>query len=300
MKIFCILLIFSNLGFAKSIDQNNLDFFWHFHTSDKQLNFSRLLGFLELSNSGKELIAKARQKAALKSLLLEDILKVAEGSMTDTTITRRFHRSNPLEVVHDSSSVIYINKNLSTKDALLDLAHELTHYVYREPFNPYVSSFRLDEFIQNTIDGKGGEVEAFIAECKLSLDLEIDNNHKCENYRTKDALSNGFDRDLVSADFYKLGPFYEDFAIKLGEIESKKIKARQEKVVFYSSAYSMPYPLASVLEFQSIVSSACENDHKRISFIQSAAEKTGNLRPSMVEVLVRSFKKRCKDFLQVN
>ncbi len=99
------------------------------------------------------------------------MVKVGDSSLTDTTLVRKFSPHSPEHVIYESRSVVYISRHLAWDDALLDLAHELTHYVYRESFNPYAESFNAKDFIKGTIEGKGGEVQAFLTECRVLKEL---------------------------------------------------------------------------------------------------------------------------------
>ena len=65
-------------------------------------------------------------------------------------------------------SEIRLNRELSMADALLDLAHELTHFVQREIFNPYSLQFSALQFLEESIEGQGGEAQAYISECKVA------------------------------------------------------------------------------------------------------------------------------------
>jgi hypothetical protein len=144
---------------------------WMDYTSSKELNLKKLLELLSRSATGEKIIKEAQYKAARTGLLLEDVVKVGESSLTDTTLVRKFSPHSPEHVIYESRSVVYISKNLAWDDALLDLAHELTHYVYREGFNPYSESFNAKDFIKSTIEGSGGEVQAFLTECRVLKEL---------------------------------------------------------------------------------------------------------------------------------
>ena len=54
-----------------------------------------LLRILSNSSSGKKIMIEASHKAASTGKTLSDILIVGNGSITDTTLIRRFSKSNP-------------------------------------------------------------------------------------------------------------------------------------------------------------------------------------------------------------
>src|SRR5690606_24668850 len=140
---------------------------WMDYTSSSELNLKKLLELLSRSSSGEKLIKEAAYKASRTGMTLEDVIKVGDSSLTHTTLVRKCSPHAPEHVIYGSRSVVYINRNLSWDDALLDLAHELTHYVYREGFNPYSEEFNAKDFIKSTIEGNGGEVQAFLTECRV-------------------------------------------------------------------------------------------------------------------------------------
>jgi hypothetical protein len=53
---------------------------------------------------------------------------------------------------------------LGLKEAILDLAYELTHFSLRLPLTLFIKFF-AKEFIVSTVEGRGGEVEAFGGGC---------------------------------------------------------------------------------------------------------------------------------------
>ncbi|MBT5093018.1 MAG: hypothetical protein HOM21_02170, partial [Halobacteriovoraceae bacterium] len=106
-----------------------------------------LITLLEKSKTGKVLLRRAEKKAMKGGQQLLDVLLAGEGSLTDTTLIRKFYPSQPDNVIYESRSKVFINRRLNVKDALLDMAHELTHFSYRMPFNPYQGPFDLKRFV---------------------------------------------------------------------------------------------------------------------------------------------------------
>lgn len=238
--------------------------------SDRE-NFHLLLKFLQKSSSGAKLVQLAKNK--VKEDQLEDVLVKGETSLTDSSLVRHFSAKNPNEVLkYEFKTSIYINKDLTFLDAVLDLAHELTHFVYRSPFNPYAKNFLLTDFIKNTVEAEGGEVEAFLMECQVLEELQIKSEH---SIHAEDKCRSNSLSKKTHVEFYKLGPFYQSFLQELkkagiSEKEAKEIfpLMTEQQPTFISSAYSMPYPLAAIYEFNQVIIKACQNDMNRLKYMK--------------------------------
>ena len=235
-----------------------------------------LVKILEKSPTGRSVIAKANARAAESGETFYDIVSAGEGSLTDTTLIRKFSAKDPHQMIYESKSRVSVNRDLSVVDAVLDLAHELTHYIYREPFNPYTTSFKLKEFVENTIDGRGGEVDAFLVECRVLLDIFPEQKRQRENCeRVRDQKSGELSKDRGVAEFFKVGPYIDRFRRSLSE---HQVKEEEFKVLsddtphFISSAYGLPYPVAALEEYVGIMGRACVNDWKRLSLIKKQME----------------------------
>ena len=105
----------------------------------------------------------------MKEKSLRSIILFQAHSHLDTTLVRHFSADNPFEVDYEFKSKVIIDHDLSIKDAVLDLAHELVYYLSKKPFNPYEQLGKKDarDFVRDMIEGKGGEVEAFLMECAV-------------------------------------------------------------------------------------------------------------------------------------
>ena len=246
---------------------------------------------LAKSQYGKRLLFQAKEKAARYGLTLLDVIKVGHVSITDTTLTRRFSPSRPDSVVYESKSIVYINREHNQLDALLDLAHELTHFVYRRDFNPYDQNYSMDEFIKGTIEGKGGEANAFLTECLVLNELfsgKMSKRKQCSKILTENS-SAGRLNNAISL-FYQLGSFYSRF---VGEVKNvgltEEFKEISDKdVAFFSSAWSLPYPMAALREYKTIMKKVCDNDQKRMKYFDS----TKSRRPASLEP--ENFHRKCK------
>lgn len=269
---------------------------WMDFTTSEEHNINKLLELLARSQTGSDLIEKARLKAQNSGKRLIDVIKAGEGSLTDTTLVRKFSPESPDKVDYETRSLVYINRTHTWDDALLDLAHELTHFVYRDGFNPYAENFNVKDFIKSTIEGKGGEAQAFIMECKVFGELfKSDSGQgrtKCNSIRDDYGQIS-----MVKAVelFYHIGPYYETFHKQLS---SRKVATefghlKPSKINFVSSAYGLPYPVAALMEFDLVMSKVCENDRKRLSYYQSSQRGPASTDTSSTQ-FIRSYNNRCK------
>lgn len=298
--VFLIISLFLlNLSFASEITITGNSFSpsknWQRHSKTKKEAFKNLFRMLIKSETGKALLVKANDKAKSMGHTLYDLLEVGHGSLTDTTLIRKFSPQNPDEITYETLSKVVINRDLNQFDALLDLAHELTHFVYREGFNPYQSNFTLAEFIQNTIEGVGGEAQAFMVECKVLSELfpdQKDSRYNC--HQIQDPDTGKFSNLLTVQKFYQLGDYFDNFANVLNKrgIRHHFPKLTDEKASFVSSAYGIPYPVAAFEEYLSVLNKVCKNDQKRISYFKESQVRA----PASLSALESSFKSRCGEW----
>src|SRR3989339_799290 len=286
---------------------------WILIHKDPQEAIRLLFSTLQKSKIGREIAKQAKAKAGQHGKTLLDVVRPGKTSICDTTLVRRFSKSNPDQVVYESESIVYLDRNLSVINAIVDLAHELTHYIYKTPFNPYKLNFTVKEFIQSTIEGKGGEVEAYIAECGVLYDLfpqEAAQHSNCE--KIVDTNSNKFSKKKGIVAFYKIGQQFSEFKGQLkdyGVEAAAFIHLSEEAPMFISSAYDRPYPEAAFLEYRSIMQRACENDFQRLGVMQKSVDSDiGKMRePASIseqfskqrtfEYMQGSYLRRCSKFI---
>ena len=170
-----------------------------------------LLNLLSRSQTGQEIIQLSKKKTKERNKDFIDIIQAGDISVTDTTLVRRFSRIHPEKIFYESQTRVYINKTLKPLDAILDLAHELIHYSKRSPFNPYREDFGLDEFILSMLEGEGGEVDAFLSECKVLNDLVGNIKYLRSNCLNLINKQGKFDRGKGIKIFYQIGHHYESF-----------------------------------------------------------------------------------------
>lgn len=268
---------------------------WMEFTSSEELNLKKLLELLQKSPTGEKLIKEAQYKAARSGQTLLDVIKVGESSLTDTTLVRKFSPHSPEHVIFESRSMVYLNRHLAWDSALLDLAHELTHFVYRESFNPYAESFNAKDFIKGTIEGSGGEVQAFLTECKVLKELfskGVQSRSQCQSI-TDESGQLSF-RKAVEL-FYFVGPYYDSFSKQLAkrEIASSFLDLKAGDINFISSAYGVPYPVAALMEYDLVVNKVCENDKKRLAYMQQGPQRGPASATPDKQKFIHTYSSRC-------
>ena len=274
---------------------------WMDYTSSEELNLKKLLDLLARSPRGEKLIKEAAYKASRTGMTITDVIKVGDTSLTDTTLVRKFSPHSPENVIYESRSVVYINRNLAWDDALLDLAHELTHYVYREGFNPYDEKFNAKDFIKSTIEGNGGEVQAFMSECQVLRELFSKKVQSRSNCQKIEDGSGQLSFSKAVELFYHVGSYFDGLhgQLQKREIASSFSDLKPEKINFISSAYGVPYPVAALMEYDLVVSKVCENDKKRLAYMQQGPRREGSGRMPASEdgsqtKFLQSYSQRCK------
>ena len=278
---------------------------WYQKNRSDEENFKRLVQALNKVPTGKKVIDKATEKAGQRGFTLYDVVAIGDGSLTDTTLIRRFAASNPDQVMYETKSKVYLNKHLRTLDALLDFAHELTHYTYREAFNPYDHHFALKDFIKGTVEGRGGEVDAYMVECKVLFELlpgESSGRSNC--FKVYDKKLGTVSKELGVQEFYKVGNHYGDFKkdIEKFSLNEKDLpRASEGNALFISSAWGLPYPVAAVKEYTNIMDRVCKNDQNRLQLMQNKinrapASDTGS--KEAYKTMFEDFKIRCDKFTQ--
>jgi hypothetical protein len=267
---------------------------WSHWTTSSQTNVTRLIEILQRSETGRGLIRSASAKAAQSGMLLTDVIQPGEGSLTDTTLIRKFYPENPDQVVFETRAKVFVNRHLAWREALLDLAHELTHYVHREPFNPYTVNFSLADFVTSTIESRGGEVHAFVTECHVMKELFTQEFTQDSNCNKISEPSGKLSTPKAVELFYHVGGFFPQMKKILDDrgITNHFPHLKQEKTKFVSSAYGLPYPLAAVAEYQTVLSKVCENDRRRLGFMKKDRS------PASVEKFRLNLEQRCRTVTQ--
>ncbi|EQC50792.1 hypothetical protein [Bacteriovorax sp. DB6_IX] len=260
---------------------------------------NEIFRIVETSKQGQALLARARVKARKENKSLLDVVTAGDVSVTDTTLIRKFSSSSPFDVNYHAKSIVILDRGHNVKNAVLDLVHELTHYTFKVPFNPYKNRFTINSFLKDTIEGRGGEVDAFLVECKIGKEIFGRSEISPQCMSIIDSKGE-FSRDLAIAEFYKLGSFFDKFVAmaKNNHLRLEKFRyLSRDHGLLISSAWGSPYPLAIIREYTTIMGKVCENDRKRLSYYG----KTGGRLPASEYLSFKKMKKeitvRCRDFL---
>lgn len=279
---------------------------WAYIAKNEEDSLQELIQLLRTSKTGRKVLAMATKKARSYGLELNDVIHPGDGSLTDTTLIRRFSPGNPDEVAYESRSKVYINRNLSVKNAILDMAHELVHFSLREAFNPYQGNFGLKGFVVSTVEGRGGEVEAYLVECQVHIELFPNVDSNCKKVISE--TTGRVDKTLGIEAFYQMGRYYSIFVntLKKHNLSTKDFSfAGKDHADFISSAYGLPYPLAAVHEYESIMQKVCHNDEKRLAIMKNnlgrAPASEGKTRENKEYLrLASGHEQKCGAFLAQN
>jgi hypothetical protein len=278
---------------------------WYYLADNDDARIMILFKLLAKSQVGQNLIKRAKKKAYQEGITLLDLVSPGQVSITDTTLVRKFSPERPDIMAFSTKSKVFIDKQHSVLDATLDLAHELTHYIDRSIFNPYDSKFNLQGFIVSIIEGKGGEVDAYLVECQVLKSLfpkYSKNSSKCSLISSLDG--NYLDRDLTVRYFYRMGRHLDGFVDKLVGYEIPVTtfnNLTNQQSLFISSAYGIPYPLAAIKEYEQIMKKVCDNDSKRLDMAKDTIRRTlasvqktkNNFKETSLGQMRKSYKKRC-------
>jgi hypothetical protein len=266
---------------------------WMEFSRSSEVNVQRLLELLGRSTTGGKLLSAAQRKADQTGLKLLDVVIPGESSITDTTLIRRFHPEQPDKIDYHVESKIYLNRHLTWKDGLLDLAHELQHYIARDVFNPYQDNYDLEAFILSTIEGVGGEVQAFLTECQVLSELFSQKHYQESACGDIDPKLSRAEKVLMAKKlFYQVGSFYPQMQLiskKFG-LSDKFDLLTDKKIKFISSAYGLPYPVAAYYEYQTVLNKVCENDRKRLAYLRQDKGRS----PASYTDLAQKLSRRCQ------
>lgn len=241
-----------------------------------------LIAVLETVPSGMRAVeqARARDPAFLQSIV------PAGNSVTESTLSRSYSLEDGKENF-ELRNVVYLQKDMSLADAVVDLAHELTHYAHKEFQNPYEEGFERKSFVRAGIEGPGGELDAFAEECEVAWELSaryagFPEHSLCRNYKDKDGR---FKREEARKDYYAVGAWAKsDSARELGYPELS-----ERAPVFRSSYTRSSYPEALSKEFFQTKESACSNNRRKFLLIQASQQGKGRA-PAALSALANRLK----------
>ncbi len=270
--------------------------------TDKE-RVEKLLEILTKTSTGDRIVMNARIKALDYGSTLEELISIGDGSLTDTTLIRRYFPSQGDKVSYESRSQVIINRSHHLQDAILDLAHELTHFSFRSAFNPYVVNFNLKDFIKSTIEGQGGEVDAYLVECKVLKEAFSESTWRGSQCSRMVNDQGKLSRNMIVEKFYQVGHHYK---VLKKELETHNLKLADLPQItdgdatYISSAYGVPYPLAALREYTGIMEKSCLNDYKRLVLMRES--NSGRRPASQAEIpktdpMTKAFKERCTEYM---
>ena len=151
------------------------------------------------------------------------------------------------------------------------------------------------DFIKSTIEGHGGEVQAFLTECRVLKELfstKVQSRSHCQKIEgERGELSFSKAVEL----FYHVGDYYLSFNKQLEgrSIASSFSDLKGEKINFISSAYGVPYPIAALMEYDLVLNKVCENDKKRLAYMQQGPQRGPASTPIGKEKFQATYSERC-------
>jgi hypothetical protein len=233
------------------------------------VNAVELADALREVSQGRELLAKAEKKDPKILSRIEP----ASASYTEdfsTTYVGAFDGNDQSKVQQQ----VKLKAGMPLSDAVADLAHELTHFTGRPPFDPYAEGLHLAKFVKSSIQGEGGELSAFRAECEIAWALESNDpafpRHQiCEKYR---GAGNAFRVAMATTDFYALGPY---FPKATPELRKAFPELSEAPVAFKSGASGKPYPISLADDFARTRVKYCALNRQKYLLTAHLAKGTG-------------------------
>ncbi len=239
------------------------------------LRFKTALKLLESVPSGKKLIDQMKYKTNRQlssGVAFSSFFQWGQTSRTNAVLTR-FYNPETGKEYRERQLSIYIKKKQSLVDLVLDLAHELTHATERPEWDPYDPELTLGKYIGSSIEGKGGEVDAVVMECKVASELRSQYAvliPRCDRYRFHA-------RKTITQDFYRVGIWKESLVKILGAEAGRFPVLSSLAPALVSSTGDAPYPVALMAEFQEITQIACKNSKDRLIRLSAHQKEQKNL-----------------------
>ncbi len=234
-------------------------------------NFADAIEILSSSAHGKKLIQQALKFWQLERA--KDLLGVfhwSSYSKTDAVLTRHFNPDTG-EEIREREVSIYLREAQSMDDLVIDMAHELVHATTRPSWDPYDPKLTPGLYIQTAIEGTGGEIEAIWLECQVGYELNVKKGisaERCKKYLLQNKSEALFSKEKIQKDFYRVGNWYRELNLTLGE-EKKMFKdLSSDSPRLYSSTGHAPYPVALFKEYEEMTRTACVNSKKRLQTYQ--------------------------------
>jgi hypothetical protein len=221
-------------------------------------------------------------------------IRKGNSSFTESSFQRSYSLIDGSEQVEQKFRIT-LNKTLPLSSATLDFAHELVHFAHKEMQDPYHSEFRLKGFVENGIEGKGGELAALEQECLVAWQLEskyraFPTHALCLPYKEK---KGAFLLEKAKRDYYALGHHYYSVPEEL----KKDFPQISFNAIRFSSSYAKkPYPVALFEEFYQSKEAACTNNRKKWELV--SAQSSSNRAPASEGL--REVRKKLVEFQKRN
>ncbi len=229
-----------------------------------------LLQIIQKTKFGKKLIRSVSKRYPK----FYNRISIGQRSFTESTYLRTYSLKDGSEEL-EIKNHLTINRRLSRIDAVYDLTHELVHFLFRKPHNPYHMRFSMPEFVRHGIEGKGGELQAFEAECRIAWEIEkkahVEPHQLCSKYGKKKHTHkfNQFNSRQAAKDFYAVGNYF----VTLQGLQIELPALSNAHPTFISSLENSPYPYALIQEFVNVRKMACQNNARKARLIQQQAAR---------------------------
>jgi hypothetical protein len=271
---------------------------------DERFRMKTVVLQLGETQAGKRLLQKARRYWNVRTdAELLSHLGWSTISKTDAVLTRKFDPKTG-EESRDRHVNVFLKRDQSVAETVLDLAHELVHATEESGWDPYDPSLRAVDYIHQSIEGRGGEVEAVYQECLVSVEIApvyVLPYDRCARYTTEHTVEGGHDhahthhsvqRKKIVDDFYRVGEQYESLVDRLGAHAKRLVHLSGADANLISSTWNEPYPLALYLEFEAMTASACKNSERRLARLERKAAR------APASAVIKNQRKRTQQFLK--
>lgn len=205
------------------------------HAVNALVSQHRLDSLIERFRSGP--FSRLEVSPGLRKYPVETFLRdvrIQWGGFSHTILERERGEMSSMRV-----SVV-LDSNKPDDELLVDLSHEMVHATYIRVSDP--SQIRLDEFLEQEIEGPGGEIPAVLAECDWIREETRDKSRQNECAQMSTAS--------LRREFYSVGG-YERHPLFVNIQHYKNIML--SPAVFLASKDSLPYPISLASEYFSIL-----------------------------------------------
>ncbi len=225
-------------------------------------------------------------------------IKPGNVSRTEAVLTRYFDTISGNEK-REREVTVFLELEQSLEEVVMDLGHELVHASLRPAWDPYDPDLTPFRYIKASIEGRGGELEAVMNECKVAMELMKTFDMKvnrCKRYLHPSTQE--ISKMEIKKDFYRVGNWETQFVFELGHDSKQFPLLSGEDPELYSSTGRAPYPVALLEEYKGIIKSACENSYQRIvmSSTDEGRRPASKIIGKAVSKSKRFFKNRCADW----